>query len=199
MVSFILFCADAPIELYIRHEVDNVRQEKEKIILGEPTEANPITRWWPWNFEHALQVRALSNMLQASKSMRAYRAEDGPLIMYSNEPSVEGDLGDGAGAPVFATLPIAIFGGWQELIEDTICYTKAFKLITAFNGLFEDISLYFLLFSVRLGRLLLTILLSESPEFLTVWALVYWCGQVFLAIEVWMFLNCEQKIWQRKL
>jgi hypothetical protein len=34
--------------------------------------------------------------------------------MYSNEPSVEGDTGDGAGAPVFATLPIAVFG---ELIN----------------------------------------------------------------------------------
>jgi hypothetical protein len=53
-------------------------------------------------------------MLQASKEMRAYRTEDGPLIMYSNEPSVEGDTGDGAGAPVFATLPIAVFG---ELIN----------------------------------------------------------------------------------
>jgi len=63
------------------------------------------------SFELVLQVRALSNMLQASKSMRAYRIEDGPLIMYSNEPSVEGDRGDGAGAPVFATLPIAVFGG----------------------------------------------------------------------------------------
>ena len=49
-------------------------------------------------------------MLQASKEMRAYRTEDGPLIMYSNEPSVEGDTGDGAGASVFATLPITIFG-----------------------------------------------------------------------------------------
>lgn len=57
-----------------------------------------------------IQIQALSNMLQASKSMRAYRSEDGPLIMYSNEPSVEGDAGDGAGAPVFSTLPLSVFG-----------------------------------------------------------------------------------------
>jgi hypothetical protein len=42
--------------------------------------------------------------------MRTYRAGEGPLIMFSNEPTVEGDTGDGAGAPVFATLPLAAFG-----------------------------------------------------------------------------------------
>ncbi|KAG0625861.1 hypothetical protein M758_2G085100 [Ceratodon purpureus] len=63
------------------------------------------------------QVKALSNMLQASKEMRAYRSEDGPLIMFSNEPSVEGDTGDGAGAPVFATLPISIF---EKLAEEIV-------------------------------------------------------------------------------
>ena len=72
--------------------------------------------------KHALQVKALSNMLQASKEMRAYHTEDGPLIMYSTEPSVEGDTGDGAGAPVFATLPIAIFGELITiLVFDDIC------------------------------------------------------------------------------
>lgn len=72
------------------------------------------------------QVKALSNMLQASKEMRAYRTEDGPLIMYSNEPSVEGDTGDGAGAPVFATLPITIF---EQLAEEVVAmYETELKL-----------------------------------------------------------------------
>lgn len=33
--------------------------------------------------------------------------------MFSNEPTVEGDTGDGAGAPVFATLPLATFGEFK--------------------------------------------------------------------------------------
>ncbi|XP_024401411.1 uncharacterized protein [Physcomitrium patens] len=72
------------------------------------------------------QIQALSNMLQASKSMRAYRSEDGPLIMYSNEPSVEGDAGDGAGAPVFSTLPLSVF---EKLAEEMVAmYETELKL-----------------------------------------------------------------------
>ncbi len=59
-----------------------------------------------------LQVTALNLMLQTSKSMRTYikGSGDGPIIEFSNEPSVAGDNGDGAGVPVFATLPLCAFG-----------------------------------------------------------------------------------------
>lgn len=51
-------------------------------------------------------------MLHASKSMRTYIAGsgEGPLINFSSEPSIDGDTGDGAGAPVFASLPLTVFG-----------------------------------------------------------------------------------------
>jgi hypothetical protein len=44
--------------------------------------------------------------------MRTYikGSGDGPIIEFSNEPSVDGDNGDGAGVPVFATLPLSVFG-----------------------------------------------------------------------------------------
>ncbi len=59
-----------------------------------------------------LQVTALNLTLQTSKSMRTYikGSGDGPIIEFSNEPSVDGDNGDGAGVPVFATLPLSAFG-----------------------------------------------------------------------------------------
>ncbi len=44
--------------------------------------------------------------------MRTYikGSGDGPIIEFSNEPSLDGDNGDGAGVPVFATLPLSAFG-----------------------------------------------------------------------------------------
>lgn len=63
-------------------------------------------------------VTALNLMLQTSKSMRTYikGSGDGPIIEFSNEPSIDGDNGDGAGVPVFATLPLSAF----EMLADEV-------------------------------------------------------------------------------
>lgn len=50
--------------------------------------------------------------------MRTYikGSGDGPIIEFSNEPSLDGDNGDGAGVPVFATLPLSAF----EMLADEV-------------------------------------------------------------------------------
>jgi hypothetical protein len=84
-----------------------------------------------------LQVTALNLMLQISKSMRTYikGSGDGPIIEFSNEPSLDGDNGDGAGVPVFATLPLSAF---EMLADEVVTMYEAELKVKNFTQLYTQ-------------------------------------------------------------